>query len=200
MVIAILAVLTGLLMTGISGTKERSKTAKATADLRQIGAAMLLFAGENEGFFPVSGGTIPYGQTDPRTGKPSWQEQLDSYLETNRRLFGGANPIPLGEGVYRAAYFNGSRAAYDEAISGGAKEGFLPVQQNRIQFPSKYILGGQIGTFNFTEADADCDNFTQEPAFNGGELKTPIGLLFADGHIGTFKRFDPALMMLTYSN
>ncbi len=199
-VIAIVAILVGLLIPGISASKERAKTAKATSDLQQIGAAMFLFASDNEGFFPVSGGTIAYGQTDPQTKKPSWQEQLDPYIEKNRRIFGGANPVPLGDGIYRAAYFNGSRAAYEEAISSGASEGFLLVQQNRIQFSSKYILGGQIGAFRFDEVDADCDNFTQEPAFNGGNLKTPVCLLFADGHLGTFKTFDPDLMMLTYSN
>lgn len=198
-VIAIIAILAGLLIPGINGTIERSKVARASSDLRQIGAAMILFAGENQGFFPVSGSEIPYGQIDPRTGKPSWQEQLDPYIEDNRRIFGGPNLKPLGDGNYQAAYFNGSHAAYEEALSAGATERFLPVQQIRIQFPSKYILAGEIGNSKFRKDDADCDNFTQEPAFNGGQRENPLCLLFADGHVGTFKTFDEDRMMITYS-
>lgn len=198
--IAIIAVLAGLLMAGVGGMKAKGQEAKAASDLRQIGAALLAFASENQGLFPISGNTIAYGQVDSATGKPSWQEQVDIYIDGNRRIFGGANPIPLPDGGFRTAYFQGTKAAYVAAQAAGQDPAYAAVQQALIAYPSKYILGGEISNYTFEQDDADVDNYSVEPAFSGPEPRAPSNILFADGHIGKFRAYDPALMMSVYSD
>lgn len=197
--IAILGILAGLVFSSLPTIRERSLASKRGSDLRQIVAAMITYSQDNGGVFPVSGGTIPYGSIDPTTGQPSWQEQIEPYIENNRRLFAGPEPRKNNAGNYRSAYFNGSSAAYQEAFENGITPLFQPVRAVKIQYPSKYILAGEIRRANFQAQDADPDNFTQEPAFGGGTEQRPVALAFADGHIGMFYTFDPDAMMLTYS-
>lgn len=84
--LAILGVLAVLAVAAVKGVKERSLAVRKASDLRQIGVAMFAFAQENGGLFPLSVGAIPYGTEDPRTGRPSWQEQLDDYVGENRKI------------------------------------------------------------------------------------------------------------------
>lgn len=160
-----------------------------------------MYAGENNNFYPIAGTVVPYGAIEPRTQMPSWQEQIDGYVEGNRKIFAGPVPKRLSNGEYRTAYFLGSHAAYAVAIQAEDPEPFQAVHRLRIASPSKYILAGEIVLNLFPPEDADCDNYSQDPAF-GGKLhtKTPAHLLFADGHVGKFRGYDPALMMTTYSD
>ena len=198
-VVAVIGILAGLVFGSLPAIRERSMASKRGADLRQIVVAMVTFSQDNGGYFPVSGGAIPYGATDPQTGQPGWQEQIEPYIENNRRLFAGPEPEKTGTGNFRAAYFSGSSAGYLEALENGTTPLFQPVKAVKIQYPSRYILAGEIRRANFQVLDADPDNFTQEPAFDGGTEKRAVALAFADGHIGMFYTFDPGSMMLTYA-
>src|ERR1700677_2336169 len=79
-VIGIISVLIAILMPALSAVLETSRTTKCSSNLRQIVAAMFLYAGENGGYFPESGGTIPWGTKDSTTNKASWMEQLSVYM------------------------------------------------------------------------------------------------------------------------
>src|SRR5580692_11423925 len=79
-VIAIIAILAALLLPALSAAKQRAWTARCTANLRQIGIGMKMFADDNNESFPESGGDIKWGATDAVTGKPSWMEQIVSYM------------------------------------------------------------------------------------------------------------------------
>ena len=54
-VIAIIAILAALLFPAISGVRERANRASCANNLRQCGAALFLYAGENNGVLPVGG-------------------------------------------------------------------------------------------------------------------------------------------------
>lgn len=138
-VIAILAVLTSVVA---HSSFDRMAAARTVSDLRQIGVGMLAFASENDGLFPISGGTIPYGAVDPLTLRPSWQEQIEDYTGGDRTFFEGDNRANR-----RSAYFNGSSAAYEEANAIGAEKVFGAVRLSRIMHPSKYALAGEIRYF-----------------------------------------------------
>ena len=197
--ITIIMVLAALVSANWPAMRERADVGRRLADLKQIGTAMLGYAGVNNACFPVSGAIIPYGTLDAKTGEPSWQEQLLPYLDGNRRIFGGPNPRFLPDGSPRAAYFNGSRAPYLEAKRAGAEFVFAAVHQAKITSLSKYILLGEIAAGNFTLPDMDCDNYSQEPAFGAaGTAAKPVGLLFADGHAGMFRSWDDGTMTMEY--
>ena len=59
-VIVIVAILAALLVPALSRVIENSRTTQCASNLRQIGTAMFLFAGEHGGYFPESGATIPW--------------------------------------------------------------------------------------------------------------------------------------------
>lgn len=192
--ISIIAVLAALLLPAISKARDKAETATCSQNLRQIGAGVITFAGENQGLCPIAGSTVPRGATDAQTGKPGWTEQLDSYLGENTKVYrcpGSARLIPNN---VTYSYFLGTRAGYEETGD------FAALNLHKIQAPSKYILGGDITGNLFTATDADKDDYTQNPfaakaPFHGGRTN----ILFADGSVRQVLEFDPETMAYTYS-
>ena len=198
-VIVIIAILAALLLPAMTRVRDSANGVKCASNLRQIGAAMIAYAGENNGYFPESGATIPYNAVDPTTNLHGWTQQLEKYLPTN----GGQNLaifqcptsnrlIPTNKNY---CYFNGCHAAlYDYSQSPPAKVGFAPMRQVLIRYPTKHILAGDICIDGlFTVDDADKDDYTQNPAFPADLSKMHGGkanVVLADGHIGRFSTFD----------
>ena len=79
-VIAIIAILAALLLPALSTAKQRAWTISCNSNLHQIGLGMRMFADDNVEFYPESGGDIHWGAIDAGTGKPSWLEQIFSYV------------------------------------------------------------------------------------------------------------------------
>ena len=53
-VLAIIAILIGLIMPMLSGARRAAKSVQCKSNLRQLGQALLIYAGDNEGwYFPV---------------------------------------------------------------------------------------------------------------------------------------------------
>jgi prepilin-type N-terminal cleavage/methylation domain-containing protein/prepilin-type processing-associated H-X9-DG protein len=195
-VIGIIAVLAALLVPAISGAREKADTASCSQNLRQIGSAVLTFAGENQGLCPTAGGVVPRGATDAGTGKPGWTEQLDAYIGEDAKVYRCAASARVLANNSQYGYFLGARAAYVET------GGFAPLNLNKLNARSKYILGGDVAVNVFSANDADKDDYTNNPAF--GEGKPPIhggrvNLLFADGSVRQAKEFDADTMEFTYS-
>ncbi len=192
--ISIIAILAALLLPAISRARDKAETATCSQNLRQIGAGVLAFAGENQGLCPIAGATVPRGTTDAETGKPGWTEQLDSYLGENTKVYrcpGSARLIP-NNAVY--GYFLGTRAGYEDSGT------FSALNLHKLNAPSKYILGGDITGNLFTASDADKDDYTQNPfaaksPFHAGRTN----ILFADGSVRQVEGFDAETMEYTYS-
>src|SRR5271155_688059 len=84
-VIAIIAILAAMLLPALAAAKQRAWTTSCNSNLHQIGLGMRMFADDNNEFYPESGSRIPWGQIDPLgppdgSGKPSWMEQIFSYI------------------------------------------------------------------------------------------------------------------------
>ena len=190
--LAILVVLAALAFPALMRSIEKARLAKDSSNLRQIGAGLLLFAGENQGRLPEAGGAVPWGTTSPK-GLPSWTEQISIYLGNNRELF--LSPIHKSR-KQDPGYFLGTRPAM---ASGGA---FGAVVLNRMEAPSETILAGTIGAPDmFTPGDWDPDDYTQSPAFDGDKnsrLKPFVNILFADGHVRACTTFDTNSMTTEY--
>lgn len=196
-VVAIVGILAALLLTGFANIRESVNGIQCANNLKQIGAAMIAYAGENNGVFPVSGGAIAYGETDPLTRQAGWTQQLEIYLPTNNatnlRIYRCPTTSKLFASNKSYSYFSGCRAAYDP-VGHPETTGFETLRQNLIKYPSKYVICGDISAENmFLENDADRDDYTETPPFSGDMTKMHNGktnIFFADGHVAGFSTFD----------
>jgi prepilin-type N-terminal cleavage/methylation domain-containing protein/prepilin-type processing-associated H-X9-DG protein len=198
-VIGIISILVGLTAPYLMGSMARARTAKCAGNLRAIGVGLLAFAGDNDGNFPQAGAVIPYNNATDGSGPYGWTQQIEGYM-------GGK-----GLDVYKCpdssriiqqnatySYFMGAHAAFVE--SHGV---FGPVSLMKMRAPSQHILAGDIAYRMFTANDADKDDYTQDPAFNGNSGRIPIhgggsNILFADGHIEYLHSFDKNTMSTRY--
>ena len=158
---------------------------------------MTLFADESAGLFPISGGTVLWGQVDPETQKHGWMQQLLAYtLNTN---------------VYRCpsdlkgqfSYFNSARAAYI------AETNFAAVDTKQIRFPSAHVLSGDTLWTDKEILDSDKDDYSLNCV--GGEVNgnrwvkwqrhaKGQNLLFTDAHVKWHKGYETNEMTFRYDS
>lgn len=213
-VIAIIAILAAMLLPALASAKQRAWTTTCSSNLRQIGIAMRMFADDNNEQYPESGGDIYWGAVDGATHLPSWMEQAFPNLgNTNVYNCPGNIQLPVNmRGPFN--YFNGDRAAFVLANADA------PVKSTRILYPSAYVLsgdtcgipnqtGGEGAGGSFDPLDADKDDYSQN-CVGGGANGLPFELwqvhsrgqniLFADGHVKWYKRYDTNEMTFRYDS
>ena len=199
-VIAIVATLAAILAPVVNKMQIASRNLQCESNLRQIGTALLAYAGDHNARLPVAGGPVPYQSTDATTGQPGWTEQLSPYLGTDRKIFICPSSCTLLPNNVQYSYFLGCRAAY---VANNAQP--APLNLSRVPTPSKCILGGDVvnnATFTSNAVnDADKNDGTLNPGF-ATMLRIFHGkntnLVFADGHVGPFPKFDPTAMTTHY--
>lgn len=213
-VIAIIAILAALLLPALSQAKQRAWSAQCQSNLHQIGLGMKMFADDNSGLYPESGGDIYWGATDPNTQKAGWMEQIFSSVgNTNVYNCPGNAQLPDDmQGPFN--YFNGVRAAYIVA------DDFAAVKTASIIYPSAYVLsgdtcgipeksGGEGSGGTFDPLDADKDDYSQNcvgGAANGSPYQLwqvhSLGqqVLFSDGHVKWYKAYDTNEMTFRYDS
>ena len=207
-VIAIIAILAALLLPALSRAKHRAWTTSCVSNLHQIGVGMKMFADDNAECYPESGGNIYWGAVDTAgSGKPSWMEQIHPQVG-NTNVYNCPGNVQLAsqyQGPFN--YFNGCNAAYIDAGN------FASVRNNRIMFPSAFVLGGDTagtksGPMLFDPLNADKDDYTQNCV--GGAASDSLtefwqihqlgqNILFADGHSRWYKTYNPAEMTFGYN-
>ena len=72
-VVAIIAILAGMLLPVLGKAREKGRRTVCAGNLKQLGLAALIYAGDNDGYFPVNTGPGSTGTTyvwDPRTDNP----------------------------------------------------------------------------------------------------------------------------------
>jgi prepilin-type N-terminal cleavage/methylation domain-containing protein/prepilin-type processing-associated H-X9-DG protein len=206
-VIAIIAILAALLLPALSQGKQKAWTTSCISNLHQIGLGMRMFADDNDGLYPESGGDILWGAVDAGTGQPSWMEQIYAQVGSTNvyNCPGNVQLPPQYRGPFN--YFNGCNAAYIATGTSAA------VKSTRIFFPSAFVLGGDTcgttgGTLRFDPLDADKDDYSQNCV--GGAAADSItefwqvhtkgqNVMFADGHAKWYKIFNPAEMTFGYN-
>ncbi len=201
-VISIIAVLAALAFPAFQRAIAASDRAACSGNLQQVGQGLLLFAHEHDGVMPESGGTIYVGQTDAQTGLPGWTEQLTPYLGpcTNNPVYRCPGSAKVIKNNKTYGYFQGAHPGYDPvARQWGA------VRLDRITFPEKTIMGGDCASSGmFDPKDTDRDDYTQNPAFPAGVAGGVTihgglsNVLFYDGHVAPFARYDTNSMAVTY--
>jgi prepilin-type N-terminal cleavage/methylation domain-containing protein/prepilin-type processing-associated H-X9-DG protein len=212
-VIGIIAILAAVAFPAFNYAIIMAKKAKCSSNLRQIGIGMLAYAADNNENLPESGVTIAHGMVDNPppggSGLASWTEQLEPYVGKSSDT--ASNPVyqcPAQVGTANAqySYFNGAHAAYKQnAPHWGA------VNLLKIHSLSAFIMAGDSAILTFSPApsgpDADPDDYTGDPAFNGGTPTSPkkipihggtANILFADGHVESLKYFDYTVNTTVY--
>ena len=76
-VIAIIAILAAMLLPALNQAREKARSISCVANQKQIGLAILMYAGDNDGYFPVSN----YGA--PRR----WQDTTLSYVGNSKEVY-----------------------------------------------------------------------------------------------------------------
>lgn len=198
-VIAIIGVLAALLFPALAAAKERGRAANCFSNMRQIGVAMNLFTSDAEGFYPESGGVIPWDFVDNSTHKSSWMQQLVSFVGNNQKIYNCPD-----DRLSPYSYFNGARAAY--VLSSN----YAAVDTKRIQFPSAYVLSGDAPwTGTDCTNDADKDDYTYNcaggptngvPAKEWQSHSKGQNILFSDGHVIWYRSFDSSALTFRYDS
>jgi len=201
-VIAIIAILAAMLLPALARAKERAYTIQCNGNLHQIGIGMVLFADDNNGYYPKSGGTIPWDAANPSAETNGWTQQIIPYVQNTNVFHCPANFVQPAGLRSPFNYFNGVRAAY---VAAGNQE--AAVDTKRILFPTAQVLSGDTVGTDFNPVDCDKDDYSQNcvgGAANGlpwEEWQVHSGgqnLLFADGHAKWYKGYDTNEMTFRY--
>jgi prepilin-type N-terminal cleavage/methylation domain-containing protein/prepilin-type processing-associated H-X9-DG protein len=185
-VIAIIAILASMLLPALSKAKARAHTTTCANQLRQLGMAMQLYGDDANGALPIAHGSVPWTNTVP----VPWMRPLQDYYRTTNVLQCPSMSRHYAQSPF--SYFLGNRAVYVlTGLPGALKLG-------GVTLASQYILSGDTN-WPFEQTDADPDNYSQDTLFS---FASPahlgnVNILFADGHVKNYRRFEPADM--TYS-
>ena len=100
-VISIIAILASLLLPTISRSMEQARITKCRSNLRQVGVATTVFAGDNDGSFPQ-----PLDNGLGRLNQPHW-----SYVAYSDGFIGVTGARNMGV-LFEKGYFNNGEACY----------------------------------------------------------------------------------------
>ncbi len=199
-VIAIIAILAAMLLPALATAKQKAQTTQCNSNLRQVGIGLTMYSDDSEGRYPISGGAIPWNQTDAVTRAASWMQQLFAQMTTTNIYH-----CP-SDRKWQFSYFNGARAAYAEAFSPA------PVNTRKIMYPTAFVVSGDTGWDNATLGspdDADKDDYSQNcvggPDNGANWIEWRIhnkgqNLLFADGHTKWYKKYLTNEMTFRYDS
>lgn len=205
-VIAIIAILAALLLPALAQAKQRAWTISCGSNLHQIGLGMAMFADENNGLFPISGGIIPWNTVSSDAPTNGWTQQITS-LVGNTNVYHCPGNVQLPAANQSAFnYFNGVRAAF---IAAGNTAAAASV--TKILYPAAYVLSGDTIDRNLYFATNDCDKDDYSQNCVGGSANgTPAvdwqahskgqNLLFADGHSRWYQGYNTNDMTFRYDS
>ena len=201
-VIGIIGLLLALLLPALGRAQRSAKTVQCAAKLRQIGIALFAYAAENHSDLPPTGGWQVYPDGVSSEDEPglAWTELLAS--KTGVKPDSALYDCPSFPPEARHNYFLTCRWPM---VAGSHS-----VRLAQVRNSSQFVLSGDctnpneypapFGTNSKTTVDCDKDDLLSELLLFADQpdgLNVHLGgnnVLFADGHVALFSRFDPAAM------
>ncbi len=118
-VISIIALLVALLLPALGAAREAANSTKCLGNLRQIGFAFQLYAGDNKDFFPSA--------YQPSWAGPKWFDpgKLGDYIDQISKVFicpTDRFPDSDGSFLYSYAYNSGARYGYNNTWGYGLRQ------------------------------------------------------------------------------
>jgi prepilin-type N-terminal cleavage/methylation domain-containing protein len=143
-VIAIIAILASMLLPALAKAKESGKRIGCVNNLRQLGLSAMMYADDNDGFFPAR-------TLDPPGGWPSVLRDGYKDLKILRCPSDGVNPATVttskfpADAAPRSYIINGFNDYFEETTPGWASS--MPASSRMpeagIRLPSETILFGE---------------------------------------------------------
>jgi prepilin-type N-terminal cleavage/methylation domain-containing protein/prepilin-type processing-associated H-X9-DG protein len=201
-VIAIIAILAAMLLPALASAKQRAWTIACNSNLHQISLGMTMFADDNRGHYPESGGYIPWNTVNPDDPNNGWMQQIFSYVQNTNVYHCPSNKLLPANEQSAFNYFNGARAAF---VAAGYQR--AAVDEKRIKSPSTFVTAGD--TLDFEPADADKDDYSQNCVGGPGNgipweewqaHSKGQNILFADGHSKWYKGYNTNEMTFRYDS
>jgi prepilin-type N-terminal cleavage/methylation domain-containing protein len=191
-VIAIIAILAVLLMSALPGTRLQSNKAACLSNMRQIGAAFLLYARDHDMDLPSRGGT-----------PDRWPRLLEPYLKDTKvyaapglrnHLSAGLDPLSNGSNNTNFIMngFNDLNALTDPTVV---------VRLNGVPAPSRTLLLGmqKLGNNNFYMDFAEGYPGNHLTVLDLRAYGDGSSYLFADCHAGFLRaegQYDPRMWLV----
>ncbi len=201
-VIAIIAILAAMLLPALASAKQRAWTITCNSNLHQISLGTKMFADDNGGRYPLSGGAIPWNTVNADAPTNAWMQQIFAYTQSTNIYRCPSNKLLPSAAQSRFNYFNGVRAAF---VAAGYQT--AAVEEKRILSPAAFVACGD--TLDFEPDDADKDDYTQN-CVGGPANGIPWeewqahskgqNILFADGHSKWYKGYDTNEMTFRYDS
>jgi prepilin-type N-terminal cleavage/methylation domain-containing protein/prepilin-type processing-associated H-X9-DG protein len=174
-VIAIIVVLAAILLPVLSQARAKGRQAKCISNLKQIGAALIMYADDHDGYYTR-------GQYYPWTSVHLWSDAIQPYLRNTDILkcpSQGSDRYGYG---YNIAYWG----------TGDAKDGMhgvwdmYPVHQSQVPLPAETIWVVDFGRY----WGCGLEFGTEEPdrRHNDG-----FDVLFVDGHVKWYNDVTDAM-------
>jgi len=200
-VIGIIGLFIAILMPALSRARESARQIQCAAQLRQIGQALYNYASSNRGSYPAFGDWHVWGGdgTGEDTPGPGWTEELIPYFTKDPKIY-NCSEFPEG---YPFNYFLGVRWL--------RLQDRWSILASEIKNSTEFILAAECThgrlypkpwgqSVLYTTSDCDKDDAAwkclswrgEQSGFNVHHAGNNI--LFADGHVACFAKFDPQQM------
>ncbi|AHF90353.1 N-terminal cleavage protein [Opitutaceae bacterium TAV5] len=190
-VVAIIGVLAAILIPTVALVRKKARAAASISNLRQIHLAFTLFADDHREQYPMPAGTVPWKENPSDTETLAWTQQLFPYTQS-KDVF----TTPTFEKEGTCGYFMSVRAA---AQATGTNK-LSATWRSRVEFPAQHVLVGETN-LPLNEPDFDKDDYGKK--YVGDENLMPYGkqaLLFVDGHVATFDKYEEGKMTFRYDS
>ncbi len=209
-VIAIIAILASMLLPALNQAREKAKTVACVSNLKQLGTALIMYAGDSNGWSPSSYDTT-YWYVRLARGKYipdmdiSTPEKLGTSVAACPSFAGKASSLRNSYGfrtVYNARVYiriagGGTiESVYVSSTGARSSKSFATPYNNR---PAKFhILTDSILGSTKDQANPQYYSYDSYSATKGSiylHHKGTANLLFADGHVGGYKKGDLSLLI-----
>ncbi|HPO92884.1 MAG TPA: type II secretion system protein [Phycisphaerales bacterium] len=209
-VIAIIGVLVSLTLPALSSARTAAQTTACSVNQRSIGQAFTMYADANRELSPHWSAWHTFGGdgTGDDTPGPGWVELIASHLESLECM---RDPgVKFKEVPF--AYFLQSRFSRylnyrNLGPAAAANEGmFSSYSVNMVALNSQFIVLGDAANKTLLSApygdspkapNCDPDDARWDGLFAPDSLKPhkgPVNVLFLDGHVDRFKKYEPGRM------